>query len=390
MTKQFFNLRNMFAIAICLAVTIGFAACEAEKDEPVTYTLTTTISPEGAGTVGRNPDKDKYENGETVTLTVEANTGFTFDGWYSGTTKVFDQPTGFAVTMDADKTYTAKFAAGGGNSGKPGAVTNFTATAGNAQVSLSWDAPVDNGGSAITGYEVTMDNWATKVTKTANQLSHTYTGLTNGTQYTFKVRAVNANSEGVESTKMATPTDGSNPDDPIEWSLPVNFTVRVRWNDDYGNVSENIVTKIGENYLCTQLYNGSGTYQVLMMHDPAAGKWSWWHRPTSHHDWTYGEPFHFYETRERLNSRLGGADFMLYLVPTSAMLLCPVTGETGTFIGRPVYIREGIFGKFWMDATYHVCLKAEDYDTVINLNFEVTQWDETVEDFDGIVFPEEE
>jgi hypothetical protein len=42
----------------------------------------------------------------------------------------------------------------------PGAVTDFTATAGNAQVSLTWNEPADNGGVEITGYELTMNNWA--------------------------------------------------------------------------------------------------------------------------------------------------------------------------------------------------------------------------------------
>jgi hypothetical protein len=92
---------------------------------------------------------------------------------------------------------------------KPDAVMNLTATAGNAQISLAWDAPSENGGEEITGYEVTADNWANKVTKTASERSHTYTGLTNGTEYTFKVRAVNANGAGAESAAKATPTASS-------------------------------------------------------------------------------------------------------------------------------------------------------------------------------------
>jgi len=112
---------------------------------------------------------------------------------------------------DNGSTFTAPGAlttSGGGSPTVPGAVTNFTATPGNGQVSLSWSAPSNNGGSAITGYEVTRDNWANKVTKTASELSHTYTGLTNGTQYTFKIRAINAQGAGVESSQSGTPTAG--------------------------------------------------------------------------------------------------------------------------------------------------------------------------------------
>ena len=87
----------------------------------------------------------------------------------------------------------------------PGIVKNFIATAGNETVSLLWDAPTNDGGSPITGYELTKDNWTNKVTKTASQLSHTYTGLTNGTQYTFKVRAINAKGNGAEASATAKP-----------------------------------------------------------------------------------------------------------------------------------------------------------------------------------------
>ncbi|MDR2971838.1 MAG: fibronectin type III domain-containing protein [Bacteroidales bacterium] len=91
----------------------------------------------------------------------------------------------------------------------PGAVEDFIATAGNSQVYLAWNPPSTNGSSAITGYEVTMNNWTDRENKTASQLSHTYTDLANGTQYTFKVRAVNAQGAGEESVQTATPTAGS-------------------------------------------------------------------------------------------------------------------------------------------------------------------------------------
>ncbi len=96
----------------------------------------------------------------------------------------------------------------------PAVVHNYLLTPGNTQVKMSWDAPLDNGGSEITSYEVTMDNWANKVSKTASERTHTYTGLTNSTQYTFKVRAVNANGAGQESALTIAPsgeeTSGTN------------------------------------------------------------------------------------------------------------------------------------------------------------------------------------
>ena len=91
------------------------------------------------------------------------------------------------------------------DSAVPSSVENFTATAGDEQVSLLWETPLDDGGAEITGYEITIDNWTNKVTKTATQFSHTYTNLINDTEYMFKVRALNANGVGMESIQTATP-----------------------------------------------------------------------------------------------------------------------------------------------------------------------------------------
>ena len=98
----------------------------------------------------------------------------------------------------------------------PGSVENFSALAGDAMVTLSWNSPSNDGGLAITGYEVTMDNWANRETTSASRLSHTYIGLTNGVQYTFKARAVNAKGAGAESVITATPT-GENAIEPTTY-----------------------------------------------------------------------------------------------------------------------------------------------------------------------------
>ena len=95
----------------------------------------------------------------------------------------------------------------------PGAPTIGTATAGNAQATVTWTAPASNGGSAITGYVVTPYIGAAPQTSTTvgNVLTTPITGLTNGTSYTFRVAAINAigtgnqsgNSNAVTPTKIA-------------------------------------------------------------------------------------------------------------------------------------------------------------------------------------------
>jgi hypothetical protein len=65
-----------------------------------------------------------------------------------------------------------------------------TATGGNTTATITWTAPVNNGGSPITGYTVTSNVGGFSATTTST--SATVTGLTNGNTYTFTVTATNA------------------------------------------------------------------------------------------------------------------------------------------------------------------------------------------------------
>ena len=88
----------------------------------------------------------------------------------------------------------------------PGAPRGLTATAGDAQVTLSWHAPGSNGGAAITGYRVYQGTSKTPVASVTGT-GTTVKNLTNGTAYSFKVTAVNKAGEGpASSTASATPT----------------------------------------------------------------------------------------------------------------------------------------------------------------------------------------
>ena len=85
----------------------------------------------------------------------------------------------------------------------PGPPQNFTATAGDTQVVLTWDAPADAGGAAITAYQYRTAVGATVPESHswiqldgADSLEATVPGLTNGTQYAFEVRALNSEHRG--------------------------------------------------------------------------------------------------------------------------------------------------------------------------------------------------
>ena len=76
-----------------------------------------------------------------------------------------------------------------------------TATAGNAQATVSFMAPASDGGSSITGYTVTS-NPAGGVDSSAGttSTSHVITTLVNGTPYTFTVIATNVAGPGMASS----------------------------------------------------------------------------------------------------------------------------------------------------------------------------------------------
>jgi hypothetical protein len=75
----------------------------------------------------------------------------------------------------------------------PNAPTIGTATAGDTQLSVTFTAPANVGGSAITGYgAVAVDSSGNSISGTGSSSPITVTGLSNGTAYTAKVWAINS------------------------------------------------------------------------------------------------------------------------------------------------------------------------------------------------------
>ena len=118
----------------------------------------------------------------------------------------------------------------------PGAPTNVTATAGNAQATVSW-TPGANNGSAVTGFSVQVLN-AANVQQGALRpagaaaTSLVVTGLTNGTTYHFVVTATSAIGTGPGGTSNAvTPTaPNTAPSAPgIGVATAGNASATVRW-----------------------------------------------------------------------------------------------------------------------------------------------------------------
>ena len=88
----------------------------------------------------------------------------------------------------------------------PGKPTNLMAEAdGGTRIALSWDAPADDGGSAITGYRIEVSddagsNWEDLVDDTGNDdTTYTHEGLSPGDTRHYRVSAINAEGASVAS-----------------------------------------------------------------------------------------------------------------------------------------------------------------------------------------------
>ncbi|MCY4573591.1 MAG: fibronectin type III domain-containing protein, partial [Gemmatimonadetes bacterium] len=103
----------------------------------------------------------------------------------------------------------------------PGAPQNLEAMAGDAQVTLSWDAPASGDAPTWYQYRVSTGGVAGEWMRATSDSEQTVTGLTNGTPYTFEVRGVNDAGPGAAATTMATPMA---PVDPVAPSAPQNLT----------------------------------------------------------------------------------------------------------------------------------------------------------------------
>ena len=96
----------------------------------------------------------------------------------------------------------------------PPAPTSVTASAGNAQATLSWTAPTGVISQApVTDYVVQFSSnsgstWTTFADGTSTAASATVTGLSNGTAYVFRVAAVNGVGTGAYSSATSSVVPG--------------------------------------------------------------------------------------------------------------------------------------------------------------------------------------
>ena len=127
----------------------------------------------------------------------------------------------------------------------PDAPSNLAAVASDGSVTLTWTAPVSDGGSEITEYQwrrgyVGADRWwssweavadSDADSDLADEMSHTVSGLFNGTEHKFEVRAANDSAPG-DPAGEATATPQGPPEAPSSMTAtPGNLKVSLSWRE---------------------------------------------------------------------------------------------------------------------------------------------------------------
>lgn len=157
----------------------------------------------------------------------------------------------------------------------PTAPTSLVAgTVTDTSVALSWTAPSDNGGTAITGYriEYSSDNFATTsvANTTGTGTTTTVTGLTSSTSYKFRVYAKNAvtNAGSFYSAVSNTLTQSTNATVTAPSASVITATVN---SDTSISLSWTASTDNGNGGTITyKLYQKSGTGSYALIYGPAS------------------------------------------------------------------------------------------------------------------------
>jgi pectate lyase/fibronectin type 3 domain-containing protein len=231
------------------------------------------------------PWKDYRTNGVGIIGWDSDNvfTNTTIPTWATNSySSVFAPP--YSYTTDDGLSVPGVVMAGAGAGGSqppptiPPTPTNLTATAGNAQVSLSWSAS-----SGATSYNVkrsTTSGGPYTTVASPTSTSYTNTGLTNGTTYYYVVSAVNSAGQSANSSQVsATPTAGGGTVPPVPTNLTAtagNAQVSLSWSASSGATSYNVkrsttsggpyttvASPTSTSYTNTGLTNGTTYYYVV-------------------------------------------------------------------------------------------------------------------------------
>jgi fibronectin type 3 domain-containing protein len=172
--------------------------------------------------------------GETLLTTLGNVTSWTDNNTANGTTYYYEVSA--VNSMGEGVASNERSATPSQPANVPSAPALTSAAGGNASVALTWNAPSNNGGSAVTGYKVyrgTSSGNETLLTSLGVVTGWTDSSVTNGTTYYYKVSAVNSVGESAASNELsATPSQPATaPSAPsLNAATPGNGSVALAWS----------------------------------------------------------------------------------------------------------------------------------------------------------------
>jgi titin len=122
----------------------------------------------------------------------------------------------------------------------PDPPTNVAATPGNASADITWDYPINNGGSPILSYTVTSSPG--NIILLSVQSPTLFQNLINGTSYTFTVYSTNQIGDSILSIPSLPVTPATFPDYPLNpFAVAGNGEAQVSWDAPESNGGSPII-----------------------------------------------------------------------------------------------------------------------------------------------------
>jgi alpha-tubulin suppressor-like RCC1 family protein len=149
---------------------------------------------------------ENASTGRTVATARDGDTSVGVTGLTNNTSYQFYVTTNDAFGQESSPSSPSNAVTPVGPATVPGAPARISAVAGDTTANLTWVAPSDDGGNALSGYLLTVNPGGRQIAVGVTPKG-TVTGLTNGTPYTFSIRARNAVGLGpaVATPASATP-----------------------------------------------------------------------------------------------------------------------------------------------------------------------------------------
>ncbi|GAA4589380.1 glycoside hydrolase family 92 protein [Streptomyces violaceoruber] len=174
-----------------------------------------------------------------ATASALADERYTDASWKAFTTALTAAKTAVADETATDRTLTERYAALDRARSSlttkrrtvPAAPGAVSAAPSGTSVQVTWSAPEDDGGSPVTGYEITLSGGRQVEIADPDSRSTVFTRLKDGTSYTARVRAVNALGDSPWSARTQPAVTGDNrPQAPTVTGVVTDGErVRVNW-----------------------------------------------------------------------------------------------------------------------------------------------------------------